>query len=324
VKRRDFIALIGSGVAFLPRVARAQQPPKSLSVGITSIQPRTSPPYAAFDRRLRELGYIEGQSLAVEFVNPDAVSGGIGEAMKKLVRRKVDVIVAPNESAVKSALAATDSIPIVMIAIDYDPLARGYVKSLARQGGNVTGLFLQQIELATKRLQLLKDAFPNLRAATMFWDEPSAEQWRVTDGAAAALGVKLAGIRLDEPPYDYERALARAPPEYRDALVMPISSVFYRDRQRLSDFALHYRMASIFVLREFVEVGGLLSYGASFPAMFGRAAEYVDKIAKGAKPADLPVEQPTKFDLILNLKTATALGIEVPGSLLARADEVIE
>jgi ABC-type uncharacterized transport system substrate-binding protein len=324
VRRREFIAMLGGAAAGWPLAARAQQLPKSLRIGITTIQARSSPPYAAFEQRLRELGYVEGQNLALDFLNPDDHADGISGAMKELVRRKVDVVVAPYENAVKSALAASDTLPIVMIAIDYDPLALGYVKSLARPTGNVTGLFLQQIELATKRLQLLKDALPDLRAATMFWDSSSKDQWNATGVAASTLELRLAGIELQEQPYDYDRALAQVPPDHRSALIMPTSPVFYRDRQRLADFATRHGMASMFVLREWADAGGLLSYGASFSAMFRRAAEYIDKIARGTKAADLPVEQPTKFELVLNLKTAKAIGVAIPPSILLRADEVIE
>jgi putative ABC transport system substrate-binding protein len=322
MKRRAFIAGIGSAAAW-PMVARGQQP-TNLRIGITTIQQRISPPYAAFDQRLRELGYIDGQNLTMEFVNPDMQGEGIAGAVKELVRRKVDVIIAPYESAVKAALAVANTVPIVMIAIDYDPLALGYISSLGRPGGSVTGLFLRQIELAKKRLELLKAALPDAQTATMFWDLSSEDQWKATSSAAAEFGLQLAGVELREQPYDYERALAQSSPDHRGALIMPTSPVFYRDRQRLADFALRHKIASMFVLREWVEAGGLLSYGASFPAMFRRAAEYVDKIAKGAKAADLPIEQPTKFELVLNLKTAKIIGVTISSAILVRADEVIE
>jgi ABC-type uncharacterized transport system substrate-binding protein len=230
IKRRQFITLLGGAAApmLLPRGAQAQQLPKNWRIGITTIQPRTSPPYAAFDQRLRELGYVEGQNLSLDFLNPDIHPQGIGGAMKELVRRKADVIITPYESALKSALAATDTVPIVMIAIDYDPLALGYINSLARPSGNVTGLFLQQIELATKRLQLLKDALPDLRTATIFWDASSSDQWNATRAAAATLGLRLASIELREQPYDYEQALGQAPPDHRSALIMPTTSVLSR------------------------------------------------------------------------------------------------
>jgi ABC transporter substrate binding protein len=195
---------------------------------------------------------------------------------------------------------------------------------LARPTRNVTSLFLQQIELAKKRVQILKDGLPDAQTATMFWDSPSEDQWKATNEVAGAFGLQLAGIELREQPYDYEAALAQAPPDHRSVLIMPTSPVFYHDRERLAELALRHRIASIFVLREWVDAGGLLSYGASFPAMFRRAAEYVDRIAKGAKAGDLPVEQPTKFELVLNLKTARAIGITISPAILVRADEVIE
>jgi putative ABC transport system substrate-binding protein len=209
VKRRQFITLLG-GAAAWPLTARAQQPAK-IRIGITTIQPRTAPIWGAFDQRLRELGYIEGQNLFVDFLNPEHQAEGVAGAIKELVRRNVDVLVAPYESTLKSALAATDTVPIVMIAIDYDPLALGYIKSLSRPGGNITGLALQQIELAKKRLQLLTDALPGIQRAIMFWDSWSQDQWKATSSAAAEFGLQLAGVELSEQPYDYERALAQAP-----------------------------------------------------------------------------------------------------------------
>ena len=319
MKRREFITLLGGAAVVWPVGARAQQ--TMPRVGIITIQQRASPPYAAFDQRLRELAYVEGENIGIEFLNADS---GVDEATKELLRRKVDVILATTEPVLRSAMAVSRSLPIVMIAIDYDPLALGYIRSLARPGGSVTGIFAQQIELTAKRIQFLKDALPDLQAATVFWDGLSVDQWKATQAAAATIGLQVAGIELREQPYDYERALTLTPPDYRNALIVSTSPVFYRDRQKLGELALRHHMASIFVLREWVEAGGLLSYGESFPALFRRAADFVDKILKGAKPADLPVEQPTKFELIANLKTANALRLAMPTSILLRADEVIE
>jgi putative ABC transport system substrate-binding protein len=324
MRRREFITFLGGAAVAWPFAALSQPVPKHFRIGITTIQQRTSPPYVAFDQRMHELGYVDGQNLAVEFIDPDLQSGGIAGSIKELVRRKVDVIIAPYESAVKAALETTDTIPIVMIAIDYDPLALGFIKSLARPTTNVTGLFLQQLELAKKRVQILKDALPDIQAATMFWDRSSEDQWKATNEAAGLVRLQLAGVELNEPPYDYEAALAQAPSAYRRVLIMPTSPVFYRDRERLADFALRHRIPSIFVLREWAEAGGLLSYGASFPAMFRRAAEFVDQIARGAKASDLPVEQPTKFELVLNLKTAKAIDATISPAIVVRADQVIE
>jgi putative ABC transport system substrate-binding protein len=323
VKRREFIALLGGAVAAWPYAARAQRP-TSLHIGIVTIQSRTTPIYTAFDQRLRELGHIEGENLVTDYLNPEMQAEGVPGAIKELVRRNVDIIVAPYESTVKSAIAASDTVPVVMIATEYDPLALGYVKSLARPGGRVTGVFLQQIELASKRLQLLKDTLPRFEAATIFWDSLSEYQWKATSSAAASFGLRLAGVELQKQPYDHEGALASVPPDHRSTLITPIAPAFYRDRERLAEFGIRHHIASMFAVREFADAGGLLSYGPDFPSIFRRVAEYVDRIAKGAKAADLPVEQPTKFELVINVKTAKAIDLDIPDKMLALADAVIE
>jgi putative ABC transport system substrate-binding protein len=322
IGRRELIAALGGVVAW-PLMARAQRP-TNLHVGIVTIQSRTTPIYPGFDQRLRELGHIEGQNLVTDYLNPETQAEGVPGAIKELIRRKVDIIVAPYESTVKSAIAGSDTVPVVMIATEYDPLALGYVKSLARPGGRVTGVFLQQIELASKRLQLLKDALPGFEAATIFWDSLSEYQWRATSSAAASLGLRLASVELVKQPYDYEGALASVSPDHRRTLIMPIAPAFYRDRERLAEFGIRHQVASMFAVREFADAGGLMSYGPDFPAVFRRVAEYVDRIAKGAKAADLPVEQPTKFELVINIKTAKAISLNIPDKLLALADAVIE
>jgi putative ABC transport system substrate-binding protein len=184
--------------------------------------------------------------------------------------------------------------------------------------------FFQQIELAAKRIQLIKDAFPDRPAATMFWDHLSVDQWQAARSAATTLGLQLSGIELRELAYDYDAALDQAPLDRRDMLIMPTSPFFFRDRARLADFALRHRILSMFVFREWVDAGGLLCYGPTITALFGRVAEFVDRIAHGAKPANLPIEQPTKFEMVVNLKTARAIGIDLPTAILLRADEVIE
>ncbi|MFZ1089307.1 MAG: ABC transporter substrate-binding protein [Xanthobacteraceae bacterium] len=323
MQRREFIALLGGAAAAWPLAARAQRP-TSLHIGIVTIQSRTTPIYTAFDQRLRELGHIEGENLVTDYLNPEMQAEGVPGAIKELVRRNVDIIVAPYESTVKSAIAASDTVPVVMIATEYDPLALGYVKSLARPGGRVTGVFLQQIELASKRLQLLKDTLPRFEAATIFWDSLSEYQWKATSSAAASFGLRLAGVELQKQPYDHEGALASVPPDHRSTLITPIAPAFYRDRERLAEFGIRHHIASMFAVREFADAGGLLSYGPDFPSIFRRVAEYVDRIAKGAKAADLPVEQPTKFELVINVKTAKAIDLDIPDKMLALADAVIE
>ena len=300
MRRRQFITLLG-GAAALPLAARAQQPAKMLRVGTVAGTPKSSPQWAAFERRMGELGYQEGKNFSFDFLQ--AASLDEYEVLyRTLPARMPNVIVAIGpEIGLKSALAVTRTLPIVMIAIDYDPLARGYVTSLARPSGNVTGVVFQQIELAAKRIQLIKDAFRDRPAATMFWDRLSADQWQAAQSAAATLGLQLSGIELRELPYDYDAALVQAPLDHRDILIVPTSPFFFRDRARLADFALRHRILSMFVFREWVDAGGLLCYGPSITALFGRVAEFVDRIARGAKPADLPIEQPTKFEMVVNL-----------------------
>jgi ABC-type uncharacterized transport system substrate-binding protein len=322
VRRREFITLIG-GAAGWPVVVRGQEA-KVLSVGTVAGAQRSAPHWAAFEERMAELGYQQGRNFAFEFMHASNIEE-FELGYRQLTTRKVDILVALGpEIAVKSALATTRTLPIVMIAIDYDPLARGYVTSLAQPTGNVTGLSFQQIEIAAKRVQIIKDAFPDLSGVIVFWDAGSADQWQATQDAAGRLGLQLSGVELREPPYDYERAVAQAPPAHRAALIVPTSPFFFRDRTRLAEFALRHRMRSVFVFREWVEAGGLLSYGPNITGLLRRAAEYVDRIAKGAKPGDLPIEQPVTFELIINLQTAKTLGLTIPASLLARADEVIE
>jgi putative ABC transport system substrate-binding protein len=274
---------------------------------------------------MAQLGYEQGNNFDLEFVQVPSV-GKYEATYREIAARNVDVILALDpEIALKSALAVAGPLPIVMIAIDYDPLARGYVPSLARPSGNITGLFFQQIELTTKRLQLMQEALPEMKAVTVLWDQISADQWRAAESAAAPLGMRVSGIEMRAQPYDYDGALAQAGQDQRGGLMVLASPVFgIPDRRRLPDFALRRRRPSMFVTRDYAAAGGLMSYGPSFAAMGRRAAEYVDRIAKGAKPADLPIEQPTKFEFVVNLKTAKMLGITIPQSILLRADELIE
>jgi putative ABC transport system substrate-binding protein len=295
-----------------------------LRVGTASTQPRSSILWKSFEQRMAELGYQEGRNYTFDYLNVPKIEE-YETGYRQLADRGVDIVVASGpEISLKSALASSNTKPIVMVAVDYDPIARGYVTSLARPSGNVTGLFLEQIELTAKRLQLLKNAFPDTLDVTVFRDRTSVDQWQAAQAAALPLGLRLAGIDLGDPPFDYDAALTQVGPDYRGTLFVLASGFFLRDRERLAEFALRNRIVSMFCFREVVDAGGLLSYGPSFVGMYRRAAEYVDRIARGAKPADLPIEQPTKFDLVINLKTAKMLGITVPPNLLVQAEEVIE
>jgi putative tryptophan/tyrosine transport system substrate-binding protein len=323
MRRRDFIKVIAGSMTAWPLAARAQQRPP-LRVGAASVQSRSVPIYVAFVKRMAELGYEEGKNFTFEFVQAPNVAG-YSAAFQEITNRGVDILMATGpEEDLRAAIAAAGARPIVMIAVDFDPFVRGYVKSLARPGGNITGLFFQQPDLAVKRAQLLRDAFPALFGVTVFWDQVSDHQWQALKRAEGALAMHLSGVEFHERPFDYEQALTQAEPEDRAALLVLASPLFALDRARLAEFALQHRMLSAFYTREYVDMGGFFSYGVSFTGMFRHAADYVDRIARGAKPDDLPIEQPTKYELVLNLKTAKALGITVPQTMLVAADEVIE
>jgi len=324
MRRREFISLVAAAVASAPFVAQAQGP-AMLRVGSCSLQPRARTFLNGFDARMPELGYVEGQNYTMDYIDLQGRIERYDDAMRQLVERKADIIIAFGpEQALKAAVAATKTIPIVMAAIDYDPFALGYVSSLARPTGNITGIFLEQIDLAVKRLQLVKDAFPAIGKAMAFWDAPSADQWRATRDNAAKLGFDLAGIELHDYPYDYTRALTQAPPDQRGFLFVMTSPLFARDRERLVQFTLLNRLPSISVFREHADLGGLMSYGPNRIVMSRRLADYVNRIARGAKPAELPIERPTVFELVINQRTAKALGLEFSQAMLLRADEVIE
>jgi putative tryptophan/tyrosine transport system substrate-binding protein len=324
MRRRSFISLIIGAAASSPAHAWTQSKPGMLRVGTANVQPRSAPQWVAFQDRMAALGYVEGKNFTYDHVqipNPQAWEASYGD----VVARKPDIIVAAGpELSLKSALATSGNLPIVMIAVDYDPIARGYIKTLARPANNVTGVYFQSTETAGKHLQLMKDAFPNFNAATVFWDQNSADYWMALQTAALRIGVRLVGVELHEPPYDYERAIVGVMPEDRKFLIAMASPFFFLDRVRLADLALRHGMAFVSQARPSVAAGALLSYGPDLNAMFALAANYLDRIAKGAKPIDLPVEQPTKFELVINLKTAKTLGLTIPPGVLAIADEAIE
>ena len=274
--------------------------------------------------RRREVIALLGGS-AFEYVQAANVAG-YEAAYRELASRNVDILLAAgSEIAHKFALATAGMRPVVMVAIDYDPLARGYVRSLARPGVNLTGISFQQIELTEKRLQIVERGIPGCAGDCRVLGRNLRRPMACGGERCSELGLRLAGVKFREQPYDYERALAQLPPEHRRVLIVLTSPVFaVPNRARLPEFALRHRMASIFSLRQYVDAGGLMSYGASFTAMYRRAAEYVDRIARGARPADLPIEQPTKFELVIISRPRPRSASTIPPTLLARADEVIE
>jgi putative tryptophan/tyrosine transport system substrate-binding protein len=324
--RRTIGLLITLALLVAPLAAQAQPAPKVFRVGLLSTaNPRSAPQFVAFAQRLRELGYVEGQNFAFEFRNAAGQVERLANLAAELVRLPVDVMVAAGpEVTLQAARQATSTLPIVMVAIYYDPLARGYIDGLARPGGNLTGVFFLQLELTAKRLELLKEVLPQVTRVSALWDVHTADQLRASEAAAQSLELQLHSVELRNPPDDgFEGAIGVAVRERAQALVVLSSPMFLSKRAEIAAVALKHRLPTIFLFREYVEAGGLMAYGANLSEMWRRAADYVAKIFKGAKPADLPVEQPMTFELAINLKTAQALGLTIPPTLLFQADEVI-
>ena len=325
MKRREFITLLG-GAAAWPLAARAQQPGKLPTIGFLGADtPSTeSQRVAAFVQRLRELGWIDGRNLAIEYRWAEGRNERYAEIAAEFVRLKVDVIVTAGTPPTLAAKQATAVIPIVFAAAS-DPVGTGLVASLARPGGNVTGLSIQTTDLAGKRLELLREVVPGLRRLAIManvGNPASVLEMGEAQATARTLGLEVTTSeirRAEDIAPAFEALKGRA-----DALYVCADPLVNTNRIRINTLALGARLPTMYGFREYVEAGGLMSYGPNLPDLFRRAADFVDKILRGAKPADIPVEQPTKFDLVINLTTAKALGLDVPPTLLARADEVIE
>jgi len=325
MKRREFMGLIGGAVASLPRAARAQPAARLPTIGFlgASSASAQSEWTAAFVQRLRELGWIEGRNIAIEYRWAEGRNERFAEVAAEFVQLKVDVIVTDGGAAV-AAKKVTSVTPIVF-AVSADPLGTGLVASLARPGGNVTGSTVQAPDLAGKRLGLLREAFPGLqRLAILVNPNYPAAVLEAGEAEAAAQKLGIEVVRGDIRRVD-DIAPAIAGIQGRaDGLYVCTDSFANSNRALINASALAARLPTMHGFRESARAGGLMSYGANFPALFRRAGEFVDNILRGAKPGDLPVEQPTQFNLVLNLKTAKTLGLEIPPTLLARADEVIE
>ena len=331
MKRREFITLL-TGAAALPFAARGQQP-KIPRIGILSLSRGDAPDASrkmldAFMSALRELGYIEGRNIAVErkFADGDAIR--LGELAQELVQDHVDAIVAQATPAARAARKATSAIPIVGIGLA-DPVEDELASSLARPGGNVTGTSFLGPELVSKRLQLLKEVVPGLSRVVVLW-HPQAYGERTMTGmlkdiesAAQSLGVNLRLVPAASPA-ELDGAFAAIAAERADSLIVFPSPMLYSQYSRIVAFAANTRLPAMYAAREGVELGGLVSYGANLPDLSRVTASYLDKILKGAKPAELPIQRPTKFELVINLKTAKALGLTASQNFLLIADEVIE
>jgi putative tryptophan/tyrosine transport system substrate-binding protein len=326
MQRRDFLGILSAAVAW-PLAARAQQTVKIPRIGILSpfTASDTAPWHQAFLRGLSDLGWADGKNIAIEYRYSDGRNDRIPGLIADLVRLKVDIIVTAVTNDTLVAKNATNGIPIVMAAAG-DPVATGIVSSLARPGGNITGLSQMNPELTGKRLELLKEIAPNVSSVAVLVnpDDPiSALGLNEIELPARKMRVEVHSLEVRNS-RDLDKALQEAVKSRADALAIMPNPVFVTNLKMIADFAIENRLPSMFHLREFAKVGGLVSYGVDRNDLYRRAASYVDKILHGAKPGDLPVEQPTKFDLVINLKTARVLGLTVPPSLLTRADEVIE
>jgi len=333
MQRREFITLLGGAAAVWPLAARAQQETKIPRIGILSPGRSEGPDAsrATFDSLvtgLRELGYTEGQNIVIERRFGESNLDRLREVTAELVESKVDVIVALSTTAARPAKQATSFIPIIAVGVA-DPVADGLVASLARPGGNVTGTTFLGPELVTKRLQLLKEIVPQIVRVAVLWhpgaygDQTMAGMLKEIERAAQTMGMQLQLVPATSPD-DIASAFSVMTKEHADALSLFPSPMLFAQYIHIAKLAAENRLPTIYVAREGVDAGGLISYGANLPDLFRKTAVYVDKILKGTKPADLPVQQPTKFELVINLKTAKVLGLTVPPTLLTSADEVIE
>jgi putative ABC transport system substrate-binding protein len=325
MRRREFISLLGGATAW-PLSARAQQTRRLRTIGFLGAATAVvwAPWTAAFEKRLDELGWMKGRTVAIEYRWAEGRSIRFAEIASEFVRFNVDAIVTAGTESTIAVKQVTSEVPIV-VALATDPVAAGLVASLARPGGNVTGFSHQGTDIAAKRLELLREILPNLRrlAILVNVNNPgSVLEMREAEAAARTLGLdvtKLEIRRAEDIAPAFEAIKGRA-----DALYVPPDALVNANRVRIHTLSLSAQLPDVYGFRGYVEVGGLMSYGADFTDLFRRAAEIVNKILRGAKPADIPVEQPTKFDLVVNLTTAKALGLNVPDKLLALADEVIE
>jgi len=326
MRRREFIALLGSATVAGPLAARAQQPGKVPTIGFLgqSTRSATSEWTTAFVQRLRELGWIDGRNVAIEYRWGEGLNERFAQIAADFVRLKVDVIVTGATLPTIAAKQATSVIPIIF-AVAGDPVGTGIVVSLARPGGNATGLSTQTPEVAGKRLEVLREVVPRLRRLAIMGNvgnPTSVLELGEVQAAARTLALEVHTVEI-------QRAQDIAPAidalnGRADALYVCVDPLVNTNRVRINTLSLSARLPTMHSAREYVESGGLMSYGPNFPDLYRRAADYVDKVLRGAKPGDLPIEQPTKFDFIINLTTAKALGLEVSPTLLARADEVIE
>ena len=313
-------------MAVEPLAAHAQQPAKRLGIfAASNTNPVMGPATKAFFDELRRIGFVEGRNLRVDQKPSDLDDLALVAQAAAMARTNPDVFVAlGSEPLLEAFVRASNAIPIIFVANNYDPLAGGYVQSLAKPGRNVTGVFLRQTELAEKQVALLAEAFPSRKRLAVLWDRISADQFETAQRRAGSQGLEVISCKMENPPYDLGPAFRDFADAKADMLLLLSSPFFAVRREQIVALAMQYRLPSMFIFRPYVEAGGLMSYGVDNVAMYRQGATFVGKVLNGAKASELPVEQPTKFEMVLNLKTAKALGVELPTTILIRADEVIE
>jgi len=328
MRRREFMTLLAGSAVGLPRAARAEADGQIRRIGILAPGGPDNPAMVQFlpefTAELRKLGFSEGSTLIVE----GRIDGGTSEALTAaadLIRSKVDVVVAFGpEIVLKAAITASQTIPIVMIAVNFDPVATGYVSNIARPDKNATGVVYRAPELAAKQLEILVETLPSDKRVAVLWAAASAEQFDAAQRAAHSLRIELRPHKIERQPFDFDEAF-RAIANDGSRMVLVLSGPsFATQRILIAELATRHRLATMFTFKYYVEAGGLMSYGIDTVPVYRRAASLVAKILRGAKPPELPVEQPTTFEFALNLKTAKAIGLAIPASILLRADEVIE
>jgi putative ABC transport system substrate-binding protein len=323
VRRREFITLLGGAAAAWPLAAHAQrQSGRVPRIGV--LNRNRSEGLVAFIQGLSDVGYIDGQNAHIEIRIYETMLDRLAELANELVMLKCDVILAAAPYAIDAATRATSTIPIVGIDLESDPVASGWAKSLGRPGSNFTGLFLDLPELSGKQIELLKEAVPTLSHLGVLWDSTIGEvQFHATEAAALAAGVTLRSLPIQSPD-DFKGAFDLAAREQINGAVVLSSPLIFGERLQIAGWALKARLPTISLFTLFPGSGGLMAYGPNLPDMYKRAATYVDRILRGATAGELPIERPSRFELVINLKTAKALDLEVPWTLLMRADEVIE
>ena len=324
MKRREFITLLGAAAAAWPLATRAQEAAgKVPRIGFLQ-NLRRSENIAAFMQGLHDAGYVDGRNVVIEARYYETMLDRVAERAKELVALKCDVIFAADPYAILAAMNATSTIPVVGVDLESDPVANGWARTLTHPGGNLTGFFLDLPELGGKQIELLKEAVPTLSRLAVLWDSTiGVVQFRATEAAARVAGVTLQSLPVQRPE-DFTDAFDRALREHVQGMVVLSSPLINGQRSHIVGWALKVRLPTISLLTEFPRSGGLMAYGPNLADLYKGAATYVDRILKGTKAGELPIQRPTRFDLVINLKTANALGLDVPSFLQQRADEVIE